>query len=112
MKNKMKDKFVELMGSAGIILWIVFSTLFVAVPILATNLPWWAMLIIYVLIVFTNIIGSIVTIGTYVYSCIVVLNSQFTIFSVVFFADLILYLIFILMPWLINLVMNFMESKR
>lgn len=110
--NKIKEKFVGIMGNVGVILWSVFSIIFVSVPILATDLPWWGMLIIFVLIVFTDFIGAFVNVGTYIYACIVMINSEFTIFSVVFFVDLILYLVFMFIPGLIDLIINFVGSKR
>lgn len=110
--NRIKEKLVGFMGNAGIILWIAFSFIFVAVPVWATDLPWWAMLIIFALIIFTDFIGAFVCVGTYIYACIVVINSQFTAFSVVFFVDLILYLVFMFIPGLIDLIINFIGSKK
>lgn len=108
----MKEKLVEALGSFGLILFWLLSFLFVAIPIWATNLPFLAMLVIFAILYFTNLIGALLTILVYVYSTFVVLSSPINWFSIVFFIDMALYIIFCFIPSIAQIISIAKENRR
>ena len=107
----MKDKLIETLGAFGLILWYLLSFIFVVVPIWATGFPWWGKLLIFAVIMLTDVLGAIVSVLTYAYSFFVVINSPFGIFSVIFFIDMALYLIFMLIPTIFNMIVAYRARR-
>lgn len=98
-----KEKLLSAFGAAGTVLWWVVSFLFVIIPIAATGLPIWARVIIFAVIMLTDVIGTILTITVYIWGTIAVLSSPLSFFTIIFFIDLILYVIFLLIPTICKL---------
>ncbi len=108
----LKDKLSSALGVFGFILFYVLSVLFVCIPIVATDLPSWIQWLILAVIIFTDLVGSLVSIAVFVYATIVVLSSPFTWFSVVFFVDTAVYFIFFLIPSMRQFYCVFKERRE
>lgn len=108
----MKEKLSNTLGGFGLVLWLVLSFLFMAVPVWATGLPLAAMLLIFAVLFFTDIIGSLLTIAVYIYSTFVVLSNPIDWFSIVFFVDMALYIIFCFIPAIAQIISTAKENRR
>lgn len=98
------------LGGAGLVLWYLLALAFVIIPIWATGLPYWARILIFAVIMLTDWIGALVCVAVYAYSSFVVLSHPFGIFTVVFFVDLLLYLIFMFIPTVLKIISIYKES--
>lgn len=100
----MKEKLQSAAGSLGIIIWYVLSSASVIVPIMATHLPIWTCIIIFAIIYFTGIIGAFVSLTVYGYSFYVMLHHPFGAFWVAYLICLIFYVLFMLIPTIVQIV--------
>ncbi len=95
---KLKDWLLGSLGAVGWAIWYFLCFSFVIVPILATDLPIWACIILLVLVFFTDFIGAIVSVFAYCYGAYVVLNGPFTAFCAGLFVFFSVYVLFFFIP--------------
>lgn len=95
-------KKIVSIASTGIFrLIILFMTI---VPIVYCDFPWWVSLIIlFALNILPGGLGGILTIALWVWSFINVLNSPFSVFTVIYLVFFVLYLVFCFIPAIITL---------
>lgn len=108
----MKEKLTSALGTFGIVLWLVLSFLFICIPVWATNFSWPIMLLIFAVLFFTDVIGSLLTVVVYIYSTFVILSGPMDWFAIVFFVDLALYLIFSFFPAVANIIGTYRANHR
>ena len=106
----MKEKLMGALGGAGLVLWYLLALAFVIIPIWATGFPFWVRILIFAVIMLTDWICSLVCIAVYAYGSFVVLSHPFSAFTVVFFVDLLLYLIFMFIPAVLKIISIFKKS--
>lgn len=108
----MKDKLLGTLGVFGFILWYALVALFVIIPVAAADFPWFVNIIIFALLYFTDFIGAFLTVAIYIYSTFIVLSGPLNWFAVIYFIDLLLYIIFFFIPTAANIVSIFRENHR
>lgn len=108
----MKDALESTFGFVGIVLWYILSVAFVAIPIFATGLPIWAIIVIWILINYTMAIGAFVTVAVYVYAFIVVFNRPLDWLSIVFFIDAAIYFACFFIPAVRSMIGSAVNKNR
>lgn len=106
----LKEKILGALGTFGFILWYGLCFLFIAIPFSATNLPMWITIILAAIMFNTELIGTGITIFVYAYSFVQMLHEPFGWFSVVYYINLAVYVIFFFIPSVIKFI-RLMRSK-
>lgn len=99
----MKDKILGAFGAFGYVIVFLLSIVYIAIPLVSTGLPWFVCMIIFTIIVLTDVIGSLVTVAVYVYSFFIVIQSPITVFTILYFVCFIIWLVMQAVPTCIRL---------
>ena len=102
--NTLKEKFVDSLGEAGIIVWWLLSAAIIIVPVILCRFKLWLTLAIIALIMFTNVIGGTVSFIVFVISFVkVITGGHYGFLEIIYFPILVFYIVKCLIPGLIIL---------
>lgn len=102
--NTLKEKFVNSLGGAGLIVWWLFSLAIVVIPVILCRFKLWVEIAIIAIILFTNVIGGIASFAVFVISFIKVITvGRYGVLEIIYFPILIFYIVRCLIPSLVIL---------
>lgn len=104
---KLKEKLLGALGGFGYILWLLICIAFFVIPFVATGFPIWVSVILQALIMFTGLIGAVVTVFVYAYSFLQILHGPLDLFAVLYYIDFAVYVIFFFIPSVIQFISAF-----
>ena len=94
----LKDKFSSAFGAFGIFMFYLLSVLLILTPLMPLGFPWWLDTLIAVGICVFPVLGGIASIVFWIWSFIIVVQTPFSAFTVIYFIALIIYCLFFLIP--------------
>lgn len=96
----MKEKLENLLGSTGLIIWMVLTALSVIIPISYLPLPIWSQILLVMAITFLGKLGGLIFIGLFIWSifCYVGCGVYFDVWGVLYIISGIVNLIFTIIP--------------
>lgn len=103
MKSSLKDKLGTCLGTVGFILYYVFLLMMIFVPLYFCDFPWWADLIILVLIFVFDFFGAFVNVAIWIWSFVVVVSGAIGVWEIFYFVFFAIYIVFFFIPAMMNL---------
>lgn len=99
---KMSPMEKQLANNGGV-RWMLISIIIALFPVLMLSKGWAASLILLFVIWFIPFFGDIFQFGVVLWAIIKLFTTSFSIISVLFILSLIVYLLFVIFPFLLNL---------
>lgn len=112
MIKTIRDGLLRDLGRIGTVIAYVFAVLLTIYPLAMCGFPWWVNLILLALVMFTDIIGGVVSFAAWVWSFVVVISGEIGPLQIVYFVLLGLYVIFFIVPLVLSLISSYVSSDH
>lgn len=99
----MKDKIFSAFGTIGLIIWYIVSCALMYAPLYFIGFPWWANLIVIVIILSVPVIGDIIELASWIWGFTIIVHEPFGFAVVWFYVAFVVYLVLNVIPRLLNL---------
>ena len=111
MKN-LKDVLANALGTVGIVVWYLASSVLMFLPLTFLNFPIWVDLIILFAVLSLSSLGDLIELALWIWSFIVVISEPIDGWSVFYFVALAVNVLITILPWAIYIISVIIEDIK